>query len=202
MLYPKIIKPISDIILALIGIVLVLPILVVVALALGWVNRGTPFFLQQRIGKGGKPFTIIKFKTMTDARDASGNFLPDSERLTTLGAWIRKTSIDELPQLINVLKGDMSLIGPRPLPLYYGALYNQFQERRHEVQQGITGWAQVNGRNNTDWLRRFEMDVWYVDNVSFLLDMKILWLTLWKVLRAEDVNEDGHATAGDFQGND
>ncbi len=202
MLYPKIIKPISDIILALIGIVLVLPILVVVALALGWVNRGTPFFLQQRIGKGGKPFTIIKFKTMTDARDASGNLLPDSERLTTLGAWIRKTSIDELPQLINVLKGDMSLIGPRPLPLYYGALYNQFQKRRHEVQQGITGWAQVNGRNNTDWLRRFEMDVWYVDNVSFLLDMKILWLTLWKVLRAEDVNEDGYATAGDFQGND
>lgn len=201
-MYCQIIKPILDFILTFVGIVLALPILLSVALVLVLVNKGNPFFFQKRIGKGGKSFTIIKFKTMTDAKDKAGNLLPDAERLTKIGAWIRKTSLDELPQLINVLKGDMSLVGPRPLPLYYGDLYNDFQKRRHEVQQGITGWAQVNGRNNVDWIKRFEMDVWYVDNVSFSLDLEIIWKTIIKVLKAENVNEEGHATAGDFQGND
>lgn len=200
-MYRQIIKPILDVILAFVGIILALPILWSVTLILALANKGNPFFLQKRIGKGGKSFTIIKFKTMTDAKDKAGNLLPDAERLTQIGEWVRKSSLDELPQLINVLKGDMSLIGPRPLPLYYGNLYNDFQRRRNELKPGITGWAQVNGRNNIPWLKRFELDVWYVDNVCFSLDLKIIWKTIIKVLRAENVNEEGHATAGDFQGN-
>src|SRR5690606_31873546 len=144
-------------------------------------NNGRPFFLQPRPGKGGEVFKIIKFKTMNDKKDADGNLLSDAERLTPIGAFIRKTSLDEIPQLINVLKGDMSLIGPRPLLVQYLPLYNEFQKRRHEVRPGMTGWAQVNGRNTISWDKKFEYDVWYVDHLSFLLDMKILLLTIKKV---------------------
>lgn len=200
-MYHRFLKPLLDFVLALVGVIMLLPLFFLVTALLLWANGGKPFFFQKRIGKGGKIFTIIKFKTMTDAKDVQGQPLPDAQRLTKIGAWIRKSSIDELPQLFNVLKGDMSLVGPRPLPLYYWNLYNDFQKRRNEVKQGITGWGQVNGRNNVDWLRRFEMDVWYVDNVSFWLDMKILFLTILKVIKAENVNEEGYATAGDFQGN-
>lgn len=174
-------------------------LLLVVLLALN--NSGTPFFVQRRPGKHGKIFKIIKFKTMNDRRDPEGNLLPDSERLTPIGAFVRKTSLDEIPQLLNVIKGDMSLIGPRPLLPRYLDLYNDFQRRRNEVKPGITGWAQVNGRNSISWEKKFELDVWYVDHLSFLLDMKILLLTVKKVFISEGINEEGQATAQAFNGN-
>ena len=177
------------------------PILVVIALGLHFVNKGADaFFTQERPGRGGKIFKVIKFKSMTDKRDLMGNLLPDEERLTKIGKFIRTTSLDELPQLINVLKGDMSLIGPRPLLLQYLPLYSTEQGRRHDVRPGITGWAQVNGRNDVSWGKKFELDVWYVDHLSFWLDMKIIFLTIWKVLKRDGVSKEGMATTEPFNG--
>lgn len=201
-MYRNCLKIILDFILTLVGVVVLLPIFIVVALVLLIINQENPFFLQWRVGLNGKLFKIIKFKTMNNKKDDEGNLLPDEERLTKIGGFIRKYSLDELPQLFNVLKGEMSLIGPRPLLPFYMDLYNDFQRRRNEVKPGITGWAQVNGRNNIPWKKRFELDVWYVDNVSFGLDIKILFLTIIKVLTSENVNEEGFATASDFQGNE
>ena len=169
-------------------------------LLLAVVNRGKVFFVQQRPGYLGKPFRLIKFRTMTDARDATGRSLPDEQRLTKLGKWFRRTSLDELPQLINVLKGDLSLVGPRPLLMEYLPLYSPAQAGRHAVKPGLTGWAQVNGRNAISWPQRFDCDLWYVDRVSFRLDLKILWLTAGNVLRARDVHSDGDVTMKKFAG--
>ena len=177
------------------------PILVVIALGLHFVNKGADaFFTQERPGRGGKIFKVIKFKSMTDKRDLMGNLLPDEERLTKIGKFIRTTSLDELPQLINVLKGDMSLIGQRPLLPQYLPLYSTEQGRRHDVRPGITGWAQVNGRNDVSWGKKFELDVWYVDHLSFWLDMKIIFLTIWKVLKRDGVSKEGMATTEPFNG--
>ena len=164
------------------------------------VNRGKPFFFQRRPGKNSKIFLLIKFKTMNDRKDVNGELLPDEKRLTSIGKFIRKTSLDEIPQLINVVKGDMSLIGPRPLLVEYLSLYTPFQNRRHEVRPGITGWAQVNGRNAISWEKKFELDVWYADNISLLLDIKIFWLTIRKVFKTEGISQDGHATMPYFKG--
>lgn len=177
---------------------MLLPVFIIVAIILAIANKGTPFFLQVRPGKNERLFRIIKFKTMSDARNSEGELLSDSERLTTVGRIIRKTSLDETPQLINVLKGDMSLIGPRPLLPEYLHLYDNYQRRRHEVRPGITGWAAVNGRNSIDWDKKFELDVWYVENLSFSLDMKILFKTIKKVLVSEGVNAEGYSTMPRF----
>lgn len=196
------IKPILDFILALLGIIILSPIFILISVILFFMNRGKVFFFQWRIGKDGKLFKMMKFKTMNDQKDKEGNLLPDENRLTKIGRWVRNTSLDELPQLINVLKGEMSLIGPRPMLPYYMDLYNDFQKRRNEVKPGISGWAQVNGRNRISWQKKFEYDVWYVDHVGFLLDLKIIFLTFYKVLLSEGVNEEGCATSGEFEGND
>ncbi len=177
------------------------PILLVITVWLHFANKGAgAFFLQDRPGKDGKIFKVIKFKTMTDERDADGNLLPDAERLTKVGRFVRSFSIDELPQLINVLKGDMALIGPRPLLVRYLPLYNKEQVRRHEVRPGITGWAQCNGRNAISWTKRFELDVWYVDHCSFLLDLRIIFLTIRNVLVREGISQEGRATMEGFNG--
>lgn len=197
-LYKNFFKPLIDFILALIGCVILLPVFILVALVLAIANKGNPFFLQLRPGKNERIFKIIKFKTMTDARDEQGNLLSDSERLTTAGRIIRKTSLDETPQLINVLKGDMSLIGPRPLLPEYLELYDDFQRKRHEVRPGITGWAAVNGRNSLNWDRKFIMDVYYVENISFSLDVKIFFMTIKKVISSEGVNAEGYSTMPRF----
>lgn len=199
-MYRYIIKPIFDFIIALIGLLILSPIFLVVMIILWIVNDGNPFFYQLRPGKGQRIFKIIKFKTMNDRCDASGHLLPDAERLTKIGAFIRKTSLDEIPQLLNVLKGDMSIIGPRPLLSQYLPLYNETQKRRHEVKSGITGWAQVNGRNAISWEKKFELDVWYVDHLSFTLDFKILLLTLKKVFIREGISQRGQATMEEFKG--
>lgn len=201
MKYRDFFKPFLDFILALIGGVLLLPIFLLVTILLYFANAGQPFFFQERLGKRGKIFTIIKFKTMNEKKDFQGNLLSDAERLTVIGRFIRKTSLDELPQLLNVMKGEMSLIGPRPLLPFYLDLYNDFQRRRNEVKPGITGWAQVNGRNRISWQRKFELDVWYVDNISFWLDLKILFLTIIKVIKFDGINEEGQATSEEFKGN-
>lgn len=168
---------------------------------LHFANKGAgAFFRQERPGKDGKIFKVVKFKTMTDERDADGKLLPDAQRLTKVGRFVRSTSIDELPQLWNVFKGDMSLIGPRPLMPKYLPLYSPTQARRHEVRPGITGWAQINGRNNITWAKKFEYDVWYVDNISFLTDCKILWRTVMKVVKRADINQEGQATTEAFNG--
>ncbi|MBN2568013.1 MAG: sugar transferase [Deltaproteobacteria bacterium] len=173
----------------------------VVLMCLLRLNLGAPiFFRQQRPGQHGKPFTIYKFRTMTDERDEDGNLLPDGERLTRLGRFLRKTSTDELPELFNVIKGDMSIVGPRPLLMQYLVRYTPEQARRHELKPGITGWAQVNGRNAISWEDKFKLDVWYVDNASFLLDIKIIFLTIWKILKREGINQPGQATAEEFKG--
>ena len=178
------------------------PILFLITLWLYFVNKGAGvFFLQERPGKNGKIFKVIKFKTMTDERDTVGNLLPDDKRLTQVGKFIRSTSMDELPQLINVLKGDMALIGPRPLLPQYLSLYSKEQARRHEVRPGITGWAQVNGRNAISWTKKFELDVWYVDHCSFLLDLKIVFMTIRKVFVREGISSDTSATMEPFTGN-
>lgn len=194
------VKRLFDISVASLVLVLLSPILLVVALMVR-INLGAPvLFRQVRPGLGGQPFVLLKFRTMRDAVDGSGNPLPDEQRLTRLGKFLRASSLDELPELWNVLKGDMSLVGPRPLLMEYLSLYTREQARRHDVRPGITGWAQVNGRNALDWEERFAMDVWYVDNCSFWLDVKILWLTLLKVIRAEGVSQPGHVTMERFRG--
>lgn len=199
-MYRTIIKPFFDITSALIGLVLLFPIFILVTIFLFFANDGKPFFFQLRPGKNGKIFKIIKFKTMNDRKDASGNLLPDADRLTKIGSFVRKTSLDEIPQLLNVVIGDMSIVGPRPLLTTYMHLYNDFQNRRHEVKPGITGWAQVNGRNAISWDKKFELDVWYVDNISFLLDVKILFKTIKKVIKSDGINAVDAATTEPFQG--
>ena len=199
-MYKKYIKRIIDFLVALIGFIILSPIFVIVTIALFFANQGKPFFFQLRPGLHGKIFKIIKFKTMNDKKDVDGNLLSDAERLTKIGAFVRKTSLDEIPQLLNVLKGDMSLIGPRPLLVQYLHLYSDFQNRRHEVKPGITGWAQVNGRNAITWKKKFELDVWYVDHLSFILDLKILFKTILKVVKSEGINGADAATIEPFNG--
>ncbi len=200
-MYKNIFKILIDFITALIGLLLLSPILLVVTLFLYFANSGKPFFIQERPGKNGKVFKIIKFKTMNDARDKSGQLLPDAQRLTGIGKFVRKTSLDEIPQLLNVIKGDMSIVGPRPLLTVYLHLYSDFQNRRHEVKPGITGWAQVNGRNAISWDKKFELDVWYVDHISFILDLKILFKTVLKVIKSDGINAADAATIEPFNGN-
>lgn len=199
-MYRELFKPFFDIISALIGLILLFPIFLVVTVFLFFANDGKPFFFQLRPGKGGKIFKIIKFKTMNDRKDAEGNLLPDSDRLTKVGSFVRKTSLDEIPQLLNVVIGDMSIVGPRPLLTTYLHLYSDFQNRRHEVKPGITGWAQVNGRNAISWDKKFELDVWYVDHISFLLDLKILFKTVQKVIKSDGINAADSTTIEPFQG--
>ena len=189
-----------DLVVSAVGIGILSPILIAPSiLVLG--TMGCPvLFVQKRPGRYSKPFDLLKFRTMKDARDERGNLLPDCERLTALGRLLRKTSLDELPELFNVLKGDMSLVGPRPLLMQYLDRYTPEQRRRHEVKPGITGWAQVNGRNAITWEEKFQLDVWYVDNMSFWLDLKILALTIWKILKREGISQPGHAAAEEFQG--
>ena len=177
------------------------PIFLLATIGLFFANQGKPFFFQTRPGKNEKLFQIIKFKTMNDKKDAAGNLLSDAERLTPIGSFVRKTSLDEIPQLLNVLKGDMSLIGPRPLLIQYLPLYNSIQKKRHDIRPGITGWAQVNGRNAISWEQKFEYDVWYVENCTFLLDVKILLLTVKKVFKREGISQEGSATTDNFKGN-
>ena len=188
-MYRTIFKRFFDFTASLIILVLASPVLLLSTILLWFVNRGKPFFFQERPGKDEKAFSIIKFKTMTDERDENGVLLPDNQRMTRIGSIIRKLSIDELPQLINVLKGEMSLVGPRPLLFKYIPLYSAEQRRRHDVRPGITGLAQVNGRNSISWTRKLALDVVYVDNVSLRMDLKILWLTFFKVLKREGVNQ-------------
>ncbi|MBS4040784.1 MAG: sugar transferase [Flavobacteriales bacterium] len=201
-MYPNYIKPFFDFISAFIGFILASPIFLLCAIALAIVNKGTPFFTQLRPGKDGKLFAIYKFKTMTDAKDANGNLLPDAQRLTKIGTLVRKTSLDELPQLFNVLRGELSFTGPRPLLPEYIPLYNDFQKRRHEVKPGISGWAQVNGRNAITWDQKFALDVYYVDHMNFWLDVKIVLLTAKKVFVREGISQTGQATAEAFKGNE
>ncbi|WP_396147960.1 sugar transferase [Flavobacterium sp.] len=200
MLYRKYFKRIIDFLFSLIGIVLLFPIFIIVFILLFINNNGSPFFVQKRPGLNERIFKILKFKTMNDKKDENGNLLPDADRLTKLGSFIRKTSLDEIPQLINVLKGDMSLVGPRPLLPDYLSKYSNFQARRHEVKPGVTGWVQVNGRNGLEWDKKFELDVWYVDNISFTLDVKILFKTVQKVIKSDGINAADSATIEPFQG--
>ncbi|HEY9783688.1 MAG TPA: sugar transferase [Leptolyngbyaceae cyanobacterium] len=196
----KLIKSILDKLVAAIALLIFSPILLTVAIAI-YIRMGRPiFFTQPRPGKDSKIFTFYKFRTMTDERDADGNLLPDAERLTALGQFLRKTSLDELPQLWNVLIGDMSLVGPRPLLVRYLDRYTPEQARRHQVKPGITGWVQVNGRNNRAWEEKFKLDVWYVDNWSLWLDLKILFLTVFKVLQQDGISQEGYTTSEEFQG--
>ncbi|WP_420600845.1 sugar transferase [Flagellimonas sp.] len=197
----KSIKRFFDFLAALFGLLLISPVFILVTILLFMANNGHPFYFQKRPGKNGKIFTIVKFKSMNDKKDANGNLLPDEKRITKVGAFVRKTSLDELPQLFNVLKGDMSLIGPRPLMVGYLELYNDFQKKRHLVKPGVTGWAQVNGRNAISWDQKFEYDVYYVENQSFGLDIKILLMTIKKVFISEGISADGSATMPLFTGN-
>ena len=187
-MYKFFLKRIIDFLAAFFGLLLLSPIFIIVTIGLFFANQGKPFFFQERPGKNERIFKIMKFKSMNDKKNSTGELLSDAERLTPIGAFVRKTSLDEIPQLINVLKGDMSLIGPRPLLVSYLDLYDEFENRRHEVKPGITGWAQVNGRNAISWKRKFELDVYYVEHVSLALDLKILWMTVGKVLGSKDVN--------------
>jgi sugar transferase EpsL len=199
-MYRKFGKRLLDLIIVIPALIFLLPLALGVALLVCW-KLGTPvLFYQQRPGLGGRPFQIIKFRTMTDARDAQGNLLPDAQRLTRFGRLLRSTSLDELPELLNVLKGEMSLVGPRPLLMQYLPLYTPTQMRRHEVLPGITGWAQVNGRNALSWEEKFALDVWYVDNLSVTLDLQILFQTIWEVIKREGINQPGEATITPYQG--
>lgn len=200
-LYKTIFKRLLDVILSFIGLIVTLPITLFFAILLGIANKGNPFFFQMRPGKNEKLFKIVKFKTMTDEKDKQGNLLPDDKRLTKIGSFVRKTSLDELPQLLNVLKGDMSLVGPRPLLVEYLALYNENQKQRHHVKPGITGWAQINGRNNISWKQKLEYDVWYVNNISFKLDVKIILKTIQKVVKSEGINSGKNMVMNRFKGN-
>lgn len=200
-MYKNCLKRVLDFTIVLCALIVISPILLVITVWLHFANKGAgAFFTQARPGKNGKIFRVIKFKTMTDERDKDGNLLPDAQRLTKVGRLVRSTSIDELPQLINVLKGDMALIGPRPLLPQYLPLYSKEQARRHEVRPGITGWAQVNGRNAISWTRKFELDVWYVDHISFALDVKIVFMTIKKVFVREGISQEGQATMEFFNG--
>lgn len=199
-MYKKVFKRVIDLIVAFLALLILAPLIGLVTLLLYSQNKGKPFFFQERPGQFKKPFYIIKFKTMTDEKDAEGNLLPDNLRITKFGGWVRKLSIDELPQLINVLKGEMSLVGPRPLLFKYMPLYSAEQLRRHEVRPGITGWAQVNGRNSISWTQKFALDVEYVDKVSFLMDCKILLLTVKKVLIREGINQSAERPMQPFNG--
>lgn len=200
-MYRSLVKYLLDLVVSLIGFILLLPVFVLVTFVLAIANNGEPFFLQSRPGKNARIFRVVKFKTMNNKKDEKGNLLPDVQRLTPVGRFVRKTSIDEIPQLLNVIKGDMSLVGPRPLLVDYLPLYNEQQRRRHEVRPGITGWAQVNGRNAIDWEKKFNYDVWYVDHCSFSLDVKILWMTILKVIQSEGINSATAATMEKFRGN-
>ena len=200
-MYKHFLKRFLDFWIALIALVCISPLLIVVTLWLHVANKGAgAFFFQERPGKDGRIFRIIKYKTMTDERDASGHLLPDEQRLTKVGRFVRSTSIDELPQLLNVLKGDMALIGPRPLLVQYLPLYSKEQARRHEVRPGISGWAQCHGRNAISWAEKFKLDVWYVEHVSLKTDLIVVWLTIQKVLKRADISEQGHATMEVFNG--
>lgn len=200
MIYRTIVKPSFDITVAAIALIITSPVILLVVVCLSIINRGKVWFVQPRPGRNEKIFRVIKFKTMTDERDEAGNLLPDAKRLTPFGKFVRRTSLDELPQLINVLKGDMSFVGPRPLLVEYLPLYNSRQKRRHDVKPGITGWAQVNGRNAISWQRKFEYDIYYVDHQSFWLDIKILLMTVLKVFRAEGISSETSATMEKFRG--
>lgn len=199
-MYKKVFKRVLDFLAAFFGLLLLSPVFIIVTIGLFIANQGKPFYFQERPGLNERIFRIIKFKSMNDRKSSSGELLPDVDRLTPIGAFVRKTSLDEIPQLINVLKGDMSLIGPRPLLPQYLELYDEVQKRRHEVRPGITGWAQVNGRNAISWKRKFELDVYYVDNISFALDIKIFFLTIKKVFVREGISAEGQATAEAFNG--
>lgn len=200
-MYKTFFKRILDFTAALIGFILLSPVFVIVTIGLFFANDGKPFFFQTRPGKKERLFNIIKFKTMNDKKDTQGILLADGERLTSIGAFVRKTSLDEIPQLLNVIKGDMSLIGPRPLLVQYLPLYNETQKQRHNIRPGITGWAQINGRNAISWNQKFEYDVWYVKNCTLLLDLKILFLTVKKVVVREGISQDGEVTMKVFKGN-
>lgn len=200
-MYKSFFKRVLDFCLSLVALVCLSPVLLIVTIWLHFANKGAgAFFFQERPGLHGKIFKVIKFKTMTDERDAEGNLLPDADRLTKVGRFVRSTSIDELPQLVNVLKGDMALIGPRPLLVQYLPLYNKEQARRHDVRPGISGWAQCHGRNAISWAEKFKLDVWYVDHVSLLTDLKVIGITVMKVLQRADINEAGQATIEPFNG--
>ena len=199
-MYRRFFKRFFDFWIALIALICLCPFLLVVAIGLAMANKGRAFFIQERPGKDGKIFKVIKFRTMTDERDENGNLLPDEDRLTGIGRFVRSTSIDELPQLVNVLIGDMALIGPRPLLVQYLPLYSPEQARRHEVRPGISGWAQCHGRNSISWTEKFKLDVWYVDHVSLMTDLKIIWITNLKVLKRADINGEDQATVEAFNG--
>jgi len=200
-MYKHFFKRVFDFSISLAVLLLIWWFLIIIAIWLHFANKGAgAFFFQERPGKDAKIFKVIKFKTMTDERDADGKLLPDAERLTKVGKFVRSTSIDELPQLINVLKGDMALIGPRPLLPKYLPLYSKEQMRRHEVRPGISGWAQCHGRNAITWTEKFKLDVWYVDHVSLTTDIKVVWITIMKVLKRADISENGHATMEGFNG--
>ncbi|MHC5310076.1 sugar transferase [Myroides sp. LJL116] len=201
-MYKNYIKRFLDFLIALIAIIFFSPIFIVIMIFLKFANEGAGiFFFQDRPGLHSKVFKVVKFKTMNDKKDRAGKLLPDVQRITKVGQFIRATSLDELPQLLNVLKGDMSLVGPRPLLVKYLPLYNDFQSRRHEVRPGITGWAQVNGRNAISWQQKFDLDVYYVDHISFTFDLKILLLTVKKVFKGSDVNAGANTTMEAFKGN-
>ncbi|MDB4162141.1 sugar transferase [Bacteroidia bacterium] len=199
-MYKHFVKKIMDGCIALVAFIVLLPLFFLTICVLFVVNRGSVFFTQLRPGLNGEIFRLIKFKTMNDRRNSNGELLPDAIRLTTTGAWVRKLSLDELPQLINVLKGDMALIGPRPLLIEYLPLYNIEQARRHNVRPGITGWAQVNGRNSISWEEKFKLDIWYVDNVTVLLDIKIIFNTIMKVFRREGISSNSSVSMEKFRG--
>lgn len=198
--YVTFLKPFLDVVVASVASIVLLPVFLVVVVLLAVANAGKPFFFQMRPGKNEKIFRVIKFKTMNDRKDANGDLLPDAKRLTPIGKFVRKTSLDEIPQLLNVIKGDMSIVGPRPLLVEYLPLYDDQQKHRHDVKPGITGWAQVNGRNAIGWEQKFEYDIWYVNNVSFLLDLRILLLTIRNVIRSEGINSATSATMEKFTG--
>lgn len=201
-MYKGFFKRFCDFIVSILGILILSPFFLIITFILFFSNNGKPFFTQLRPGKNGELFKIVKFKTMNDKKDELGNLLPDGDRITRIGLFVRKTSLDEIPQLLNVINGSMSLVGPRPLLIRYLPLYSEEQKRRHLAKPGITGWAQVNGRNAISWKKKFEYDVWYVDNCSFLLDMKILWLTLVKVIQREGISSKTSATMEAFTGNE
>jgi undecaprenyl phosphate N,N'-diacetylbacillosamine 1-phosphate transferase len=199
-MYKSLLKPIFDFLVSFMLFMVISPVFLLVTILLFITNHGKPFFLQTRPGKGNKVFRVIKFRTMIDRKDSKGNLLPDDERLSPLGTFIRETSLDEIPQLLNVIKGEMSLVGPRPLLPEYLSLYSKEQARRHNVKPGITGWAQVNGRNAISWEKKFILDVWYIDNMSLALDIKILYMTMKNTLRKKGISKNGYITTDKYDG--